>query len=187
MVRGIWARAAPTARGSTEASRQSPDAASGKLYPGPSPRCKCGGRVLELLYCYECGDVSLGGYVARELDAQATPAIGTSAPTCRTSPTSSVSASTGAVWGSYMWLWPGKAPTGVKPWNHTVRKSQSGAFNFLPADFVPRMGLPLQAPACGDEDWTDAQRFVDEARSRASDLPSLPERCPRCLSRRSEP
>ena len=36
----------------------------GKLWETPRSTCRCGGRVLELLYCFECGDVSLGGYIA---------------------------------------------------------------------------------------------------------------------------
>ena len=37
----------------------------GRLYDTPRSTCSCGARVLELLYCYECGDTSLGGYVIR--------------------------------------------------------------------------------------------------------------------------
>ena len=176
MVRGIWACSNPECTEVDEAY-DSPGRRVGKLYPGPS-RCKCGGRVLELLYCYECGDVSLGGYVARELDASDDGHWYLSSD-LQNEPNVFGERVDRRVWGSYMWLWPGKAPTGVKPWNHTVRKSK-WTFNFLPADFVPRMGL-LQAPACGDEDWTmlNASSTKPDAEVR---LPSLPERCPRCLS-----
>lgn len=34
----------------------------GKLYAEPATRCECGARVLELLYCQNCGDVMLGGF-----------------------------------------------------------------------------------------------------------------------------
>ncbi|MFD4672474.1 DEAD/DEAH box helicase [Lentzea sp. NPDC058450] len=34
----------------------------GKVYAGPVSRCTCGSRVLELLYCQNCGDVLLGGF-----------------------------------------------------------------------------------------------------------------------------
>ncbi|MEV8221971.1 DEAD/DEAH box helicase [Dietzia maris] len=34
----------------------------GKLYSEPASRCDCGARVLELLYCQNCGDVFLGGF-----------------------------------------------------------------------------------------------------------------------------
>jgi Lhr-like helicase len=34
----------------------------GKLHIEPVTRCQCGARVLELLYCQNCGDVMLGGF-----------------------------------------------------------------------------------------------------------------------------
>ncbi|MEU2205598.1 DEAD/DEAH box helicase [Microbacterium oleivorans] len=34
----------------------------GKLLAEPATRCECGARVLELLYCQNCGDVFLGGF-----------------------------------------------------------------------------------------------------------------------------
>jgi DEAD/DEAH box helicase domain-containing protein len=33
----------------------------GKIYRTPKLSCDCGCRVLELLYCYQCGNISLGG------------------------------------------------------------------------------------------------------------------------------
>ena len=33
----------------------------GKIYRTPKLACDCGCRVLELLYCYQCGNISLGG------------------------------------------------------------------------------------------------------------------------------
>ena len=39
------------------------------MYDTPRSTCAdCGARVLELLYCFECGDVSLGGYVVDRPD-----------------------------------------------------------------------------------------------------------------------
>lgn len=41
-----------------------PERKIGRLYNTPLSACaSCGSRVLELLYCYECGDVSLGGFI----------------------------------------------------------------------------------------------------------------------------
>ena len=34
----------------------------GRLHSEPTTRCTCGARVLELLYCQNCGDVLLGGF-----------------------------------------------------------------------------------------------------------------------------
>jgi Lhr-like helicase len=40
----------------------------GRLYTEPLPRCVCGSRVLELLYCQPCGEIFLGGF-KKEIDA----------------------------------------------------------------------------------------------------------------------
>ncbi len=52
-----------------ESSRDGP-LGIGRLFPIPASTCACGGRVLELLYCFECGDISLGGFVADKHDAR---------------------------------------------------------------------------------------------------------------------
>ncbi|MGI5499359.1 DEAD/DEAH box helicase [Lentzea sp. CA-135723] len=39
-----------------------PDRTVGRLFSEPVSRCSCGARVLELLYCQNCGDVLLGGF-----------------------------------------------------------------------------------------------------------------------------
>ena len=39
-----------------------PERTVGRLYAEPATRCECGARVLELLYCQNCGDVMLGGF-----------------------------------------------------------------------------------------------------------------------------
>ena len=61
-LRGMWACSDPSARCVRTRSRRS--RLVGRLYDTPRSSCECGARVLELLYCFECGDVSLGGYVA---------------------------------------------------------------------------------------------------------------------------
>lgn len=63
--RGVWACSNPGCCGVTERGE---GRAVGKLYTTPMHACtSCGGRVLELLYCYECGDISMGGF---ELDRE---------------------------------------------------------------------------------------------------------------------
>ena len=34
----------------------------GRLFSTPALQCKCGSRVVELLYCYDCGELFLGGH-----------------------------------------------------------------------------------------------------------------------------
>jgi Lhr-like helicase len=58
-VPGVWACTDP-------ACPDAPDRAAtrpvGRLFSEPVTRCSCGARVLELLYCQNCGDVLLGGF-----------------------------------------------------------------------------------------------------------------------------
>ena len=71
-VAGMWACSDPgcTAIGAPQVGRT-----VGKLYAQPTTRCDCGSRVLELLYCQNCGDVMLGGFAPeRELQK---PAVNT--------------------------------------------------------------------------------------------------------------
>jgi len=59
-IPGIWACTDP-ACSSVPASGGAPRTV-GRLYGEPTTRCTCGARVLELLYCQNCGDVLLGGF-----------------------------------------------------------------------------------------------------------------------------
>src|SRR5699024_5067703 len=60
-LRGLWACSNAACSG---VASPSPGRAVGKLFAVPTASCdSCGSRVLELLYCYFCGDASLGGFV----------------------------------------------------------------------------------------------------------------------------
>lgn len=58
-VAGMWACSDPAC---SAVAQPSPDRTVGKLHAEPATRCECGARVLELLYCQNCGDVFLGGF-----------------------------------------------------------------------------------------------------------------------------
>lgn len=58
-VVGMWACSDP---GCVAVMDPQADRRIGKLYAEPATRCECGARVLELLYCQNCGDVMLGGF-----------------------------------------------------------------------------------------------------------------------------
>ncbi|KQY41878.1 DEAD/DEAH box helicase [Cellulomonas sp. Root137] len=60
-VPGVWACCDPTCAAVPVEDRV--NRTVGKLYVEPATRCECGARVLELLYCQNCGDVMLGGFV----------------------------------------------------------------------------------------------------------------------------
>lgn len=58
-VPGVWACIDP---GCSAAPASDDPRPVGRLYSEPTTRCICGARVLELLYCQNCGDVLLGGF-----------------------------------------------------------------------------------------------------------------------------
>ena len=58
-----WPACGPARTPSARQSRtRRPTRTVGKLHAEPATRCECGARVLELLYCQNCGDVFLGGF-----------------------------------------------------------------------------------------------------------------------------
>ncbi|MDV6281497.1 DEAD/DEAH box helicase [Rhodococcus jostii] len=63
-VPGMWACVDPEC-GAVPSGSRSDARTVGQLFAEPRTRCDCGARVLELLYCQNCGDVMLGGYTAQ--------------------------------------------------------------------------------------------------------------------------
>lgn len=60
-VTGMWACTDPDC--SEVPAGDQPGRGVGALHAEPTTRCPCGARVLELLYCQNCGEVFLGGFV----------------------------------------------------------------------------------------------------------------------------
>lgn len=60
-VQGFWACSRPDCPEVPEVGRAA-DRTVGRLFAVPRPKCECGARVLELLYCQACGDLYLGGF-----------------------------------------------------------------------------------------------------------------------------
>lgn len=58
-VQGVWVCSNPQCDQVTWRDQSIP---IGRLYERPKTICKCGSRVLEMLYCEPCGDIFLGGY-----------------------------------------------------------------------------------------------------------------------------
>jgi DEAD/DEAH box helicase domain-containing protein len=78
-VEGMWACTNPDCSEIDEEFRFS-NRTCGKLYSSPKTRCDCGSVVLELLYCYECGEISFGGYVQKTPDSLSEDSFLGSAP-----------------------------------------------------------------------------------------------------------
>ena len=67
LVRGIWACANPDCD-QVDHDYRFEGRPFGRLFEDATCNCPCGGVVLELLYCFRCGDASLGGHRINELD-----------------------------------------------------------------------------------------------------------------------
>ncbi|WP_010149358.1 DEAD/DEAH box helicase [Serinicoccus profundi] len=159
--RGIWACSNPSCSGVETA----PGRVIGALYTTPANTCThCGSRVLELLYCYECGDASLGGFVLSEQGDQTL--LG---PTPTTEGQSGKPVFLRAR-DQFAWYRPGLLPLG-KEWSAHGLK-----FAFKAVNWEPALGVVDDAHA-GSPSGVGVS--VGNA-EQADRVPALPTRCPSC-------
>jgi DEAD/DEAH box helicase domain-containing protein len=165
---GLWACCNPACSGleSEDSGR-----GFGRLSPTPSSICEwCGSRILELLYCDECGDASLGGYVLRLPGEQ---------EVLSATPVSIPSASSPQVARrtrqDYRWFWPaaeGKSPSQTGTWTH------AGVTNsWVPAVLEPSGQLSIAGFISGVSGWCLEVSGKSDVLART---PALPSRCPAC-------
>lgn len=179
-VRGMWACSNPSC---DQIDRDGPRAGLGRLYSRPVARCECGARVLELLYCFQCGEVSLGGFVAR-LDTEAASQDEWYLSSLPSDPVAAERLVFQRAYGSeYMWYWPGRCPANGRVAGHTPpgadRKLE---LRFVPAEYEHGSGLLRAAPGGAGATGT---LLAAPVREEAPRVPALPERCPRCWGTQS--
>lgn len=173
-MRGMWACVNPLCTEVHEdEKRERPGI--GRLFARPAQQCPCGGRVLELIYCGKCGEVSLGGHVvATEGDGAF---LAADQPDSELDRPRFVFERRG---NEYLWYSPFKDGIGMS-WTHTGR-DKALAFRFVPAQLDPETGYVSRstgADATGamlswapnDNDWAP---------------PALPSHCPRCAHTRRQ-
>lgn len=150
----------------------------GKLYETPTLQCGCGARVLDLLYCYECGEPHLGGYASH--DDLGRVFLSSSPSDDSISHKTPVSRRT---YGKYRWYWPkpfGSIPLDDVHWTHdninfqivpASLENNTGVFHFsnVPEDVAS--GVTLQYSVTNSRQTRDFDS-----------LPALPEKCPCCLT-----
>lgn len=175
LVRGLWACCnAECSEVSNE--HRSSTRQVGRLYATPRIQCACGSRVLELLYCYECGEPFFGGF-AQEVEGNDGAWYLTSGAAVHTRWEQDVVFR--RTYGRYMWYWPGQCPQDEQ-WNHsTPEEEKRVSFRFAPAELDPRLGL-LRRNHRGSGTILAVSGIPEEAALR---IPALPERCPRCDGR----
>jgi DEAD/DEAH box helicase domain-containing protein len=175
MIRGVWACSNPDCD-AVDPQWRADGRRVGKLYPIPASTCECGSRVLELLYCYQCGEVSLGGFAARGSDGdQACWYLG---PGPDSVPAKEVAHVSRRKWGEYMWYWPNSLDRATRRWTHSPSgTSSSVTLNFLAASYNHVTGLLMPQPI---GDGTGTMLNVSLGANADMSVPALPERCPRC-------
>ncbi len=168
-IKNMWACSNPACTEIPEEYRNE-NRKIGKLFSAPAVKCRCGGQVLDLLYCYDCGETYLGGYVLHK-DEHNNMFVG--------------SGSLDALMDSnmvferkqerYGWYWP-KVIDRPDTWNVSAR-SQDGttarrsmSLSFVGAYYDPFLGR-LQK---GHPDPTGT------ALLGPAHAPALPDRCPHC-------
>lgn len=167
-MRGIWACTNPVC---TEVTEERLQPGIGRLFPIPTSTCPCGGRVLELLYCFECGDVSVGGYIA---STENQTLLLTSTPI--DVPAESSDLVFRRPHASFRWYRPGKLASSLT-WTHSAPWGTKLKLGFAPATWDPFLGGLTPGGPGATGVVLSMGRIPDEAEIS---IPSLPERCPRC-------
>lgn len=175
MIRGLWACANPECDQVAEADR-SAQRRIGKLYSAPRTRCECGGRVLELLYCYQCGEPSLGGFAANPDATQIDGWWLGAGP--RMVPSREMQVVFKRRYGHYMWYWPRPAPPAGQ-WTHRARGARRATeFEFINATLDPFLGH--LRPARRDQPTGTMMEVRHAPTGGTERVPALPEQCPHC-------
>ncbi|MFJ5832022.1 DEAD/DEAH box helicase [Streptomyces sp. NPDC093089] len=184
-IPGVWACSDPDC--SEIADRAESDRTVGKLYSRPTPRCDCGSRVLELLYCQNCGDVLLGGYAPesafKKRRGKAFEAgLLADLPDLDSLPDS---ASHGPSAANYLVYWPRKQDpaTDRLDWESSSDKgTMSAGFEFKRSSYDPRTGILRNHR--NHTGWSFHVNVPEpkrgQARLKLEDLPAAPTQCPGC-------
>jgi ATP-dependent helicase YprA (DUF1998 family) len=183
-IPGVWACSDP---GCPDAERpEGADRTVGKLYSRPTPRCSCNARVLELLYCQNCGDVFLGGYAPKSAFDNAERGFDAGLladlPDLDSLPDA---ASLGPNAGNYIVYWPRTEEPAVNKLAWTASSDKgvlSASFEFKRSKYDPRTGrLRNHRDHTG---WsfhvTVPRSKKGKSRLRTENLPAAPTQCPRC-------
>lgn len=170
LSKGLWACSNPQCAGAPHSENER---RIGRLLDVPATSCPdCGSRVLELLYCWECGDTSLGGWIASKFDEGvllgATPAQYPFEDSLYVSHRTT---------DRYRWYWPGKQPLQTS-WERKLPRGRSGTatFQFAPVELKSTIGM--LSSSMTTTGWTLTSNAGDSVK-----FPSLPEMCPHCGQR----
>lgn len=180
-VQGMWACSNPACTVIDERHR-SERRKFGRLFKSPAMKCDCGGQVLELLYCYDCGEAFLGGYVIPQSEPLLASLIFLEAtrPGEGNDKASQVNERTRE---EFRWYWPGGTiPPGKSSWEHESPSKKKIRFYFQRGTYNPFSGQLSEetSNATGLVHMHSGSLAPDEA------VAAIPEVCPCCSSSRTD-
>jgi DEAD/DEAH box helicase domain-containing protein len=173
-IQGMWACSNPTC-GEVEDHFQFEGRKIGRLYGQPVAKCGCGGQVLELLYCYDCGEAYLGGYITQKPEQL----LGEPGEFLESGPTDlSINVPTIVEerrQSEYRWYWPGGFANDVSAWSHShPADKKKCTFKFAQAAYDPSYGM-LSETGSSDEATGTVLTTTN-----GFDVPAIPKKCPAC-------
>ncbi len=179
-VADMWACCNPAC---AAVSDPEPDRTVGKLYAQPRARCECGARVLELLYCQNCGDVMLGGFAPEgdlQKEAVGTPLLA-DAPELAKLPDQ---ATLQRAADNYVVYWP-RAVESLRNLDSPSwkRDGDAVAYSFRKSRLTPTSG-ELRNTAEDFTGWSFHARIEKDANGKLRRVPEtvspFPTQCPNC-------
>jgi DEAD/DEAH box helicase domain-containing protein len=184
-IQGMWACSNPECDRVDHAYRHA-GRSIGRLYKNPAIKCECGGQVLELLYCYDCGEAFLGGYVVppdADDDVLLDPTEAFLASVTSNASAQGQSLVFQRPQAEYRWYWPGGEldPTARRQWTH--KDPVSGTpykFGFERARYDAFTGYLSHANGANPTGVLFSCPPSIQQR-----VAGLPETCPRCRSSKS--
>lgn len=196
-IQGMWACSNPSCSKVHE-DYQYENRNIGKLYKEPAIKCGCGGQILELLYCYDCNEVYLGGFVGESADPSNDRAYTLLSMPTRNKEPGMIDT---RLYGSeYMWLWPfhsdsktieenGKFYGPVRP-NYELEnwKHNKEIFKFIHARYNPFLGRLEEDSDLDDLDngFISVLMYATTTKVETGSIAAIPEQCPSCLSKRRQ-
>ena len=176
-VNGLWACSNKNCDQVDDEFRH-PDRNIGKIYEIPKIKCDCGHQVLELLYCSQCGETSFGAIVAKydQMDAnnwQLSSSLGDN----KIPLTNFVNQ---RKYSEYLWISNNKPTKLDKKIHSHIGKDFSCELEFKEVFYNSHDGRLNGDPA---ESTNAIMMTIKKAQEADYDkIPSLPEKCPHCLS-----
>lgn len=161
-LRGIWACSNPAC----DQVERGDVLGIGRLFRIPTTTCDCGGRILELLRCVECGDISLGGWVVAEF--QGTILLSAIPDSDGEGPVSEFRKKH----QEYRWYRPGVGSSARK-WGATAPDGGRVEMGFVRTGYEPLMGALLPGSS-------DGLALATSPTANERPTPGLPHYCPAC-------